>query len=306
MKTKKLVNFHNTRIQSVCDGVVTLCNLDNNKISIIPNASIKEYQGKTITLLIEKEPLKINEIVRGMYIAYNDKNDNRIIGIVSEIPSNENYIHMVVTYNTNLDVLNFYPKIAIELNVFEKASQREIEIIKNELGYKNISLEDDLIPRPVGQININDFVILYSKIDNSIVCGLYNSSYGNTIHLTGAVWINGDVVEMYYSQTLTDVSDWIITRGRFDNYDELLEKDGYRFSFTRQTIEVIRWRAVKGDMYFYINFETEEIDFKFENADSLDDKRYDFGNYYQTDELASKALKRVTNLLIDGTVHHKV
>ena len=54
------------------------------------------------------------------------------------------------------------------------------------------------------------------------------------------------------------------------------------------TYESKRWRAERGEYYYYIN-SMGLIQFNTETHDSADNRLYEIGNYYQTYELAEKA-----------------
>lgn len=68
--------------------------------------------------------------------------------------------------------------------------------------------------------------------------------------------------------------------------EKVLEKAGY----VKQKKEYKRWRAKKGQSYGY--FIDGRVFVAWEYGDEFDNARYVEGNYYQTKELAQKALDR--------------
>jgi len=59
-----------------------------------------------------------------------------------------------------------------------------------------------------------------------------------------------------------------------------------------------RWRAKLGDMYYYISAEGE-IERAREDAHEIDNKHYDIGNYYKTEEQTEAAAERVRAAYIE-------
>lgn len=57
-----------------------------------------------------------------------------------------------------------------------------------------------------------------------------------------------------------------------------------------------RWRAIVGDIYYLINNEIE-VDYAYENSDSVDDRRWQMGNYFKTREDATAAVEKIKNIL---------
>ena len=67
---------------------------------------------------------------------------------------------------------------------------------------------------------------------------------------------------------------------------------GLKWNAKEKRVEKIRWRAEKGESYWFINSEGSVTEYKEDNH-PLDEKIYNFGNYFRTKEQAEEMLKRI-------------
>ena len=79
-------------------------------------------------------------------------------------------------------------------------------------------------------------------------------------------------------------------------FDEFLKSKGYYFDKEKLELKKLRWRANKGETYFYI-MTGGKIDSSIEDKECTDDMRYDFGNYFKTKEEAEVAAKQIKQVL---------
>ena len=64
-----------------------------------------------------------------------------------------------------------------------------------------------------------------------------------------------------------------------------MELHGLKWNAEEKRVEKIRWRAEKGESYWFISSEGGIIEYKEDNH-PLDEKIYNFGNYFRTKEQA--------------------
>ena len=76
-----------------------------------------------------------------------------------------------------------------------------------------------------------------------------------------------------------------------------MKKQGLRWNAEEKRVEKIRWRAKKGENYFFLNRTTFEVDHYYECFDEVDAKLYKYGNYFRTREQAEEAARRVKETL---------
>ena len=76
---------------------------------------------------------------------------------------------------------------------------------------------------------------------------------------------------------------------------EKLAEVGKRWNEEKKCLENVRWRAKKGCSYYYINPELY-IDIEHDVLASIDDKYYNMGNYFKTEEAAEKTAEQIRNI----------
>lgn len=80
---------------------------------------------------------------------------------------------------------------------------------------------------------------------------------------------------------------------------DAMAKDGKRWNAEAKQVEDIktkRWRAKKNEQYYTLDdyFEVCESE---ENNDHIDEKRYKYGFYFQTEQQAEAAAEKIKELL---------
>lgn len=76
-------------------------------------------------------------------------------------------------------------------------------------------------------------------------------------------------------------------------------KTGVYYDEKEKCLKKLRWRAIIGNSYYYINFDSFEVFIATESDFSEDNKRYKNLNYFQTKEEAEKKLFEVKAVLND-------
>lgn len=81
--------------------------------------------------------------------------------------------------------------------------------------------------------------------------------------------------------------------------NDVLSKNGLYYDEKEKCLKKLRWRAVIGNSYYYINFDSFEVFVETESDFLRDNKRYDNRNYFQTKEEAEKKLFEIKAALND-------
>mgnify|MGYP001033461115 FL=1 len=81
--------------------------------------------------------------------------------------------------------------------------------------------------------------------------------------------------------------------------NDVLSENGVYYDEKEKCLKKLRWRAVIGNSYYYINFDSFEVFIETESDFSEDNKRYKNLNYFQTKEEAEKKLFEVKAVLND-------
>lgn len=81
--------------------------------------------------------------------------------------------------------------------------------------------------------------------------------------------------------------------------NEVLSENGLYYDEKEKCLKKLRWRAVIGNSYYYINFDSFEVLIETESDFSEDNKRYKNLNYFQTKEEAEKKLFEIKAALND-------
>ena len=78
---------------------------------------------------------------------------------------------------------------------------------------------------------------------------------------------------------------------------DALAKKGKRWNpETKQIEDLPRWRAKIGEKYYFIS-DCLDVDFNSEDSDEYDDSYYAAGNYFKTEEAASRAAEKIRKIL---------
>lgn len=81
--------------------------------------------------------------------------------------------------------------------------------------------------------------------------------------------------------------------------NNVLSENGLYYDEKEKCLKKLRWRAVIGNSYYYINFDSFEVFVETESDFSEDNKRYKNLNYFQTKEEAEKKLFEIKAVLND-------
>ena len=78
---------------------------------------------------------------------------------------------------------------------------------------------------------------------------------------------------------------------------DTLAKKGKRWNpETKQIDDLPRWRAKKGEKYYFVS-DCLDVDFNSEDSDEYDDSYYEAGNYFKTEEAAERAAEKIRKIL---------
>lgn len=78
---------------------------------------------------------------------------------------------------------------------------------------------------------------------------------------------------------------------------DALAREGKRWNpETKQIEDLPRWRAKKGGKYYFVG-DCLDVDFNSEDFDEYDDSYYAAGNYFKTEESASRAAEKIRKIL---------
>ena len=102
-----------------------------------------------------------------------------------------------------------------------------------------------------------------------------------------------DSIPLYYINDIKEIRP-ATERERKILIDKLAEV-GKRWNEEKKCLEDVRWRAKKGCSYYYINPELY-IDIEHDVLASIDDKYYNMGNYFKTEEAAEKTAEQIRNI----------
>lgn len=78
--------------------------------------------------------------------------------------------------------------------------------------------------------------------------------------------------------------------------NNILSENGLYYDEKEKCLKKLRWRAVIGNSYYYINFDSFEVFVETESDFSEDNKRYKNLNYFQTKEEAEKKLSEIKSV----------
>lgn len=81
--------------------------------------------------------------------------------------------------------------------------------------------------------------------------------------------------------------------------NEVLSENNLYYDEKEKCTKKLHWRAIIGNSYYYINFDSFEVFIETESDFSEDNKRYKNLNYFQTKEEAEKKLFEVKAVLND-------
>lgn len=79
-------------------------------------------------------------------------------------------------------------------------------------------------------------------------------------------------------------------------FDALAKKKKRWTPETKRIEDLPRWRAKDGEKYYFVS-DCLDVDFNSEDSDEYDDSYYAAGNYFKTEEAASRAAEKIRKIL---------
>lgn len=125
------------------------------------------------------------------------------------------------------------------------------------------------------------------KTDHELtsVCG---SLTGAGVVSKGSYITSGQISdELNYNACTSFFHSNTFTKTTPDELQAEFKKLGYEYDFETNTAVKIRWRAKLNEEYFYIDDQKVLLS-DYDQGSSIDDKRYNAGNYFQTAQLAEQ------------------
>lgn len=136
-------------------------------------------------------------------------------------------------------------------------------------------------------------ILIYRECEREDTKVAYHAilRYGEKLHTykNGYPFTHYDLIPAYRFSTLEE-------KKRINN---VLSENGLYYDEKEKCLKKLRWRAVIGNSYYYINFDSFEVFAKIESNFESDNRRYNNLNYFQTKEEAEKKLFEVKAVLND-------
>lgn len=136
-------------------------------------------------------------------------------------------------------------------------------------------------------------ILIYRECEREDTKVAYHAilRYGEKLHTykNGYPFTHYDLIPAYRFSTLEE-------KKRINN---VLPENGLYYDEKEKCLKKLRWRAVIGNSYYYINFDSFEVFIETESDFSEDKKRYNNLNYFQTKEEAEKKLFEIKAALND-------
>lgn len=110
---------------------------------------------------------------------------------------------------------------------------------------------------------------------------------------------------LHLSKRASSFYDYVSCGYRFSTEEEkkrinnALSENNLYYDEKEKCLKKLRWRAVIGNSYYYINFDSFEVFIETESDFSEDNKRYKNLNYFQTKEEAERKLFEIKAALND-------
>lgn len=259
--------------------------------------------------LVNTERVFINEknniIFTSRDIKFSYTDDIRMIGEFN------NSHEMVYLLGNGYDDNDYIPIIDT------KITKSVFEFIKDELeniteNYGNI-LEYEIIEdnKIVNSTELNSNIVkedvLKVRFERVFDRWGMKISYQDDI-LKGGTFVDSDIkISSNYNIEYDRVDNWLYVLGKNDsNDDNIIIVTDEEKEIIEDKIKKInekygvekRWRAEKGDKYYFISGSSFYIEDDYDMRDNIDDERYEIGNYFKTKELAEKKVKEIKELLL--------
>jgi hypothetical protein len=132
-------------------------------------------------------------------------------------------------------------------------------------------------------------VFIYKKVDNM---GANATTYYVALCAGINLFYNDPEYHMLRGYDFTDVVP-ATEEAKQLLFDALESKN---LMWDPETKQVVKWRAKDDGEYFYMS-DYGDVNISFDNRSTRDNQRFEFGNYFATEELARKAMKNIKNSL---------
>lgn len=136
-------------------------------------------------------------------------------------------------------------------------------------------------------------ILIYRECEREDTKVAYHAilRYGEKLHTykNGYPFTHYDLIPAYRFSTLEE-------KKRINN---VLSENGLYYDEKEKCLKKLRWRAVIGNSYYYINFDSFEVFIETESDFSEDKKQYNNLNYFQTKKEAEKKLFEIKAALND-------
>ena len=136
-------------------------------------------------------------------------------------------------------------------------------------------------------------ILIYRECEREDIKVAYHAllRYGEKLHThkNGYPFTHYDLIPAYRFSTLEEKK----------RINDVLSENGVYYDEKEKCLKKLRWRAIIGNSYYYINFDSFEVFIATESDFSEDNKRYKNLNYFQTKEEAEKKLFEVKAVLND-------
>lgn len=136
-------------------------------------------------------------------------------------------------------------------------------------------------------------ILIYRKCEREDTKVAYHAllRYGEKLHThkNGYPFTHYDLIPAYRFSTVEEKK----------RINDVLSENGVYYDEKEKCLKKLRWRAIIGNSYYYINFDSFEVFIATESDFSEDNKRYKNLNYFQTKEEAEKKLFEVKAVLND-------
>nr|DAY86865.1 MAG TPA: hypothetical protein [Caudoviricetes sp.] len=137
-------------------------------------------------------------------------------------------------------------------------------------------------------------ILIYRKCEREDTKVAYHAflRYGEEplhIHQNGDLFTHYNLIPTYRLSTVEEKK----------RINDVLSENGVYYDEKEKCLKKLRWRAIIGNSYYYINFDSFEVFIETESDFSEDNKRYKNLNYFQTKEEAEKKLFEVKAVLND-------
>lgn len=139
-------------------------------------------------------------------------------------------------------------------------------------------------------------ILIYRECEREDIKVAYHAllRYGEKLHThkNGYPFTHYDLIPAYRFSTLEEKK----------LINNVLSENGLYYDEKEKCLKNLRWRAKKGYMYYYIDFNGPDsfcVNSHIEKFDYIDNYRFDVHNYFQTGEEAKKKLDLIKSILDD-------